>query len=37
MNFLNPTWMTVAMVGWIALVATIGYVAVLAAERGTRT
>jgi hypothetical protein len=37
MNFVNSTWMTVAMVAWIALIASIGYVAVLAARDGTRT
>ena len=37
MSFVNWTWMTVAMVAWIALIASAGYVAVLAALRGTRT
>ena len=37
MNFVNSTWMAVAMVAWIALIASAGYVAVLAALRGTRT
>jgi hypothetical protein len=36
MSFVNSTWMTVAMVAWIALIASIGYVAVLAARRETR-
>ena len=37
MSFVNWTWMTVAMVAWIALIASVGYVAVLAARHGTRT
>jgi hypothetical protein len=37
MSFVNWTWMTVAMVAWIALIASIGYVAALEARRGART
>ena len=37
MSFVNSTWMTVAMVAWIALIASIGYVAVLTGGRGTPT
>jgi hypothetical protein len=37
MSFVISTWMTLAMAAWIALVAAIGYVAVLAAWRETRT
>jgi hypothetical protein len=37
MSFVNSTWMTVAMVAWIALIASIGYVAVLGAWREPRT
>jgi hypothetical protein len=37
MSFVNWTWMTVAMVAWIALMASVGYVAVLAARHETRT
>lgn len=37
MSFVNWPLMTVAMVAWIALVASVGYVAVLAARHGTRT
>jgi hypothetical protein len=37
MSLVNSTWMTVAMVAWIALIASIGYVAGLATWRGTET
>jgi hypothetical protein len=37
MRFVNWPWMTVAMVAWIALIASVGYVAALAARRESRT
>jgi len=37
MSFVNWNWMTAAMVVWIALIASIGYGAMLVARHGTRT
>jgi altronate dehydratase len=37
MGFVDSTWMTVAMVAWIALIASVGYVAVFTTGRGTPT
>ena len=37
MSFVNWTSMTVAMVAWIAVIAAVGYAAVLATRHGTLT
>ena len=37
MSYVNWTWMSVAMVAWIAVIGAVGYVAVLAARREART
>lgn len=37
MSFINWPLMTVAMVAWVAVIASVGYAAMLVARRETRT